>query len=111
VVNELGNEASSTGQLAKAVELLDRDTELLQDLVKQQRSDLVAAVDRNRCGTTVLVDPAFVTAVLRAFSKPSFAATRRNSSARALGMDNFGGVGWQRHPSLSVLGRDHLEDI
>jgi hypothetical protein len=48
--------------------------------------------------------------VCRVLRNPSFSATRRNSSARALGMDDSCGVGWQVLVALCVLLGDDLED-
>lgn len=47
--------------------------------------------------------------VYRVLRNPSFRATLRNSSARAPGMGDFGGIGRQRLIALRVFLRDHLE--
>src|SRR5258708_27248886 len=43
--------------------------------------------------------------------KPSLVAGRRNSSERALGMDDFGRIAWHWSSALAVLLFDHPEDF
>src|SRR5260370_6230524 len=49
--------------------------------------------------------------VWRARRKPSLVAARRNSSERALGMDDFGRIAWHWSSALAVLLLDHPEDF
>ena len=68
--------------------------------MEQWWTDVSSIVDRYRDGSAVGVDPSFVTSRL---------ATQ--SSARALGMRDFGRVEWQGDALVAVFGRNHLEHM
>ena len=79
-------------ELSNPSELFHTDSELLENSVEQWRTDIAPAVDRYGYCPAIGVDPSFVTSRLAAQFKAQSAAARRNSSARALGMRDFGGV-------------------
>ena len=53
--------------LVRAPEFLSSNAELPQDAVVQGRSNLASAVDRDRHGSSVAVDPSLMTAGLSSF--------------------------------------------
>src|ERR1051325_10963632 len=67
-------------------------------------------MDRNCRSPAVFVLPPLMTCCLASRLNPSLIATRRNSSARALGMHDFGGVAWHGLATLAVLFFDQPEN-
>src|SRR5436190_671847 len=77
--------------------------------MEQRRPNLLSPVHRYCCCASVWVLPALVTAGLSGLTEASLVAARRNSSTRALGMQDFGSIGWERLIALRVLLRNHLK--
>jgi len=66
---------------------------------------------RDRHRSTIVVMPALVTTGLPLTSNPRRVAARRKSSARALGMNDFGRVGRECRARFAELSLDHCEDL
>ena len=78
--------------------------------MEERGADLLAAVHGNGHGASVWMNPSFVAARLAEAFEPQAEATRRNSSAWALGMHDFGRVLRERQALLVILRRDHLKN-
>ena len=80
---------------------------MLKYFVVQRKYNLAPTVERNSHCSAVGVSPALVTARLPHFYKAQPVATRRNSSARALGMRDLSRVRGHWRAFVAVIGFNH----